>query len=207
MRDARNTFSDLIVATGRYTSEHRRNALRNVLHRPVESATQSGHCTNPQDFGSILGKGLPMDSERLNSYLTVLANFGVVIGLAVLIYELRESQNLAETEAAVRRLDQMQLAQVEMATSDTLSEIKVKANLEGIRALSDVERYRLRSWEFSVMLRMRSQYTEYIRGYLDEDTANGIVIVAAESLPLWEELGFNLGDNEFIRAVRDATGR
>ena len=148
-----------------------------------------------------------MDSERLNSYLTVLANFGVVIGLAVLIYELRESQNLAETEAAVRRLDQMQLAQVEMATSDTLSQIKVKANLEGIRALSDVERYRLRSWEFSVMLRMRSQYTEYIRGYLDEDTANGIVIVAAESLPLWEELGFNLGDNEFIRAVRDTAGR
>jgi hypothetical protein len=129
-----------------------------------------------------------MDSERLNSWLAVLANFGVVIGLAVLIYELRESQNLAETDAAVRRLDQMQLAQVAMATSDTLAAIKVKAYLEGVHALSDVERYKLTSWEFSVMLRMRGQYTQYIRGYLDEETANGIVIAAAGDRPSGKSL-------------------
>lgn len=42
-----------------------------------------------------------MDSEKLNSWLTLTANFGVVIGIALLVYELRETQNLTETEAAV----------------------------------------------------------------------------------------------------------
>ncbi len=31
-----------------------------------------------------------MDSEKLNNWLRLLANFGVVIGLALLIYELRQ---------------------------------------------------------------------------------------------------------------------
>ncbi len=148
-----------------------------------------------------------MNSERLNSWLAVLANFGVVIGLAVLIYELRESQNLAETDAAVRRLDQMQLAQVEMATSELLPAIIVKAELEGVQALSSVELFRLESWEYSVMFRMRSQYTEYLRGYLDKETANGIVNAAVRRLPLWEEIGLNLGDDEFLQAMKDAAGR
>jgi len=148
-----------------------------------------------------------MNSERLHKWLALLANFGVVIGLGVLIYELREAQNLAETDAAVRRLDQIQIAQVEMATSETLPAIKVKAELEGVQALSPVELYRLQSWEFAVILRMRSQYTEYIRGYLDQETANGIVIAAANRLPLWEEIEMNLGDDEFIKAVREMAGR
>ena len=40
-----------------------------------------------------------MSSNKLNQWLTLLANIGVVIGLALLIYELRESQNLAECKS------------------------------------------------------------------------------------------------------------
>jgi hypothetical protein len=54
---------------------------------------------------------------------------------------------------------------------------------------------------------MRSQYTEYLRGYLDKETANGIVNAAVRRLPLWEEIGLNLGDDEFLQAMKDAAGR
>ena len=148
-----------------------------------------------------------MNSENLNRWLTLLANIGVVIGLALLIYEVRQSQNLAETEAAVRRLDQMQVAQVEIATSELLAAIRVKARSEGVESLSSVELYKLRNWESSVRLRMRSQYTEYVRGYTDQDTANSIVEAAVNWLPYWEELGYELGDREFDQAIRDAAGR
>ena len=148
-----------------------------------------------------------MNAEKLNRWLTLLANIGVVIGLALLIYEVRQSQNLAETEAAVRRLDQMQVAQVEMATSEFLSAIRVKALSEGVESLTPTELYKLRQWENSVRLRMRSQYIEYVRGYLDQDTANGIVEAAVNWLPYWEELGYELGDREFDQAIKEAAGR
>jgi hypothetical protein len=148
-----------------------------------------------------------LNSEKLTSWLTLLANIGVVIGLALLIFELRQSQNLAETEAAVRRLDQMQVAQVEMATSEFLAAIRVKALSEGVESLTPTELYKLRQWENSVRLRMRSQYIEYVRGYLDQDTANGIVVAAVSWLAYWEELGYKLGDNDFEQAIKKAAGR
>jgi hypothetical protein len=76
-----------------------------------------------------------MDSDKINRWLKLLANFGVVLGLALLVYELRQSQNLVETEAAIGRLNEMQEAQSELALSDSLAEIQIKARAEGAQAL------------------------------------------------------------------------
>jgi hypothetical protein len=144
---------------------------------------------------------------KIGDWLTLVANFGVVIGLFLLVLEFRESQNLAETEASVRRLNQIQEAFVEMAVSETLPAIRVKARTEGVPSLTNVELYRLQTWEESVRRRMRSQYIEFLGGYLDEATAEEIVSSAAELLPYWEELGYQLGDNRFEQAISVAAGR
>ena len=148
-----------------------------------------------------------MDTDKLNSWLTLGANIGVVIGLAILIYEIRVAQHLAETQALVRRADQIQEAQVQMAMSDSLAAIRVKALADGVQTLTDVEKYRLQMWEAAVRNRMTSQYVEFVRGYTDEATGSNIVEAAAEFLPYWEELGFQLGVSEFERAIREAAGR
>ena len=148
-----------------------------------------------------------MNSDQANKWLTLLANFGVVIGLALLIYELRLSQNLAETEAAVRRLDQMNIAQVELATNELIVPIREKALAEGAQSLSLIERSRLQAWEAAVRHRMRSQYIEYDRGFLDKKTADSIIRDAAKFLPYWEDVGYELGDTEFEQAIRGAAGR
>ena len=149
-----------------------------------------------------------MNSDKLNSWLALLANAGVVVGLLLLAYELREAQHFAETQAAVQRYDQMQLANAEMAMSESLGRIRVKAKSDGVHSLTPEESYRLQRWEQSVTLRMRSQYIQYTRGYLDEEVADGIVRAAAASLPFWEELGIvYLLDGEFKQAVLRAAGR
>jgi len=101
----------------------------------------------------------------------------------------------------------MQVAQVEMATSEFLAAIRVKALSEGVESLTSVELYKLRQWESAVRLRMRSQYIEYLRGYLDQDTADGIVEAAVYFLPYWEELGYELGNSEFHQAIKKASDR
>jgi hypothetical protein len=148
-----------------------------------------------------------MNAEKLNKWLAVLANFGVVIGLALLVFELRETQRLAETEASVRRLNQMQEAQTAFALSDTIAALQVKAQSVGVDSLSPAELRRLQFWESSVRLRMRSQYIQYVRGYLDAETAEGIVQAAVRSLPYWEELGYELGDDEIEQAIRQAADK
>jgi len=147
-----------------------------------------------------------MNSDKLNSWLALLANVGVVFGLLLLVYELREAQHFAETQAAVQRFDQMQLAQTEMAMSESLGRIRVKAKSDGVHALTPEELYRLQRWEQSVALRMISQYIQYTRGYLDEETAENIVRAAAANLPYWEDLGVVLVDNQFGQAVLRAAG-
>ena len=54
---------------------------------------------------------------------------------------------------------------------------------------------------------MLSQYIEFPRGYLDEDTAKGIVRSAGHFLPYWGELGVELADSEFNKAIREEIGR
>ena len=148
-----------------------------------------------------------MDSEKLNSWLRLLANFGVVIGLALLIFELRQTQHIVETQATVQRLNQMQEAQVNFAISESLAPISVKANADGIQSLSESEFSRLQAWEWSVYLRMGSQYIQYVRGYLDKETADRIVQAAVDRLQIWDALEVPLQDDEFGRAIKQAAGR
>jgi len=148
-----------------------------------------------------------MDSEKLNSWLRLLANFGVVIGLALLIFELRQTQHIVETQATVQRLNQMQEAQLEFAVSESLSPIVAKANSDGVHSLSESEFGRLQAWERSVYLRMGSQYIQYVRGYLDKETAERIVQAAVGRLPIWDALEVPLLDDEFGRAIKQAAGR
>ena len=148
-----------------------------------------------------------MNWENFNRWLTLITNAGVMIGLALLVVELRQSQHLAETDASIRRFEQMQTAQVVMATSESLAEIRMKAELEGPQSLTPAELYRLRRWENSVRLRMQSQYYQYARGYLDKETADMIVAGAVANLAYWEGLGYELGNSEFEQAVRKASGR
>ena len=107
----------------------------------------------------------------------------------------------------VRRGDQIQVAQVQMAISESLAAIRVKARTEGVQSLTDVELYRLQTWERAVRNRMGSQYVEYLRGYTDETSGNSIVESAAGMLPYWEELGLELGDSPFSQAIKKAAGR
>jgi len=148
-----------------------------------------------------------MNSDKLNSWLALLANIGVVVGLLLLAYELREAQHFAETQAAVQRLDQMQQANLEMAMSESLGLIRVKAQIDGVHTLTPDELYRLQRWEISVRHRMRSQFIQYKGGYLDKETADAIVQAAARALPYWDDLGIQLPDNEFEQVIRRAAGK
>jgi hypothetical protein len=169
-----------------------------VIHQPRGIRRPQVHAVGDFRLGGLSPSQAVLRDDPV-SFFTQCSN--------LVLYELREAQHFAETQAAVQRLDQMPLAQTEMAMSESLGQIRVKAKSDGVHALTPEELYRLQRWEQSVALRMRSQYIQYTRGYLDEATAEGILLDAATSLPFWEELGIDLGDSGFSRAVLLRVGR
>ena len=130
-----------------------------------------------------------MKIEKPAEWISLIANIGVVIGLGILIYEVRLATNLAEVEAVMSRLNQMQQSQLEYAMSDHLPPITTKLESDGLESLSPVERERLWWWENSIKLRMASQYFQYEQGLLDQEAADNVVASATARLELWRDLG------------------
>ena len=62
-----------------------------------------------------------MNLEKLNDWLTLLANVGVVIGLIALVLELRHSSQLAEVAAYQTRISEIQEINLELALSNDLA--------------------------------------------------------------------------------------
>lgn len=145
-----------------------------------------------------------MNVDKMNSWLTLAGNLGVLAGLLLLVFELNQSTHLAETNAYVNRNNQIQESSVAFATSESLARIQVKAQTEGVSSLDPVELRRLLFWENSVLLRMSSQYYQYERGYLDEFTAQNVFDTAVGLVPYWEELGVRFENNKFSVAIKDA---
>ena len=133
--------------------------------------------------------------------LTILANLGVITSIVFLALEISQANRLAETQAQIFRLDQMQQAAVSIAESQYLPEIIAKAEAEGFQSLSPTERLRLSNWERSVALRMQAHYYQYQQGYVDFETANIILRAAVDNLEDWAELGVEISDPKFRRIV------
>lgn len=145
-----------------------------------------------------------MKIQNLNEKLTLFAHLGVLAGLFLLIVEISQSNNLAETQAFVDRLDQMQEANMIFSTSDLLPSIRIKARSEGINTLTDEERSRLLAWENGVLLRMAGHYYQYEQGYLKAATGAVVFADAVENVHYWEELGIDFGSDSFRVSIRQA---
>jgi hypothetical protein len=131
-----------------------------------------------------------MDSDKLNTWLSLLTNLGVVAGLAMLVIEISQTNNLAEAAAAQRRSDQIMEAQKDYALSDYLPSIVVKYREGGIDTLTAAEVSRYQLWESARRIRMSAQYRQYRMGYLDRETAERTVLDAALGYAdIWDDLG------------------
>ena len=149
-------------------------------------------------------------NRRPTDWLTLLTNLGVVLGLVLLAYEIREANKLSTTQAYVERMDQMQQASTDFSESEFLPDIYVKIgalvwtsnDVAGdIELLTVSERARLSSWERGVMLRMSGHYFQYKQGYIEEQTAEQVLNDARARMPLWNALGIRIEGQDLRDAV------
>jgi hypothetical protein len=145
-----------------------------------------------------------MNDTKKIEWVSLIANLAILVGLVVLIIELSAANKLAETQAVALQLDQMQQAQLWFAETSDMPEIELKVISDGVQSLSPVERSKFRRWNRSRMLLMQSHYYHYEQGYLDDESGQEVLAVAARLMVTWEELGLEIGDKNFRDAVEAA---
>ena len=147
-----------------------------------------------------------MTSERLNSWLTLLANVGVVIGLVVVIFEIRESNRQTTSATNVARYSEIESSMRDAAISDHLPEIYVIVEKSGVEELDREQLFRIRSWEMARIIRMEGQYVQFHDGYLPETGYKIMIETAKENLQLWNDLGIQSANSEFRAAIESEGG-
>ena len=83
-----------------------------------------------------------LNSDKLNRWLTLTANVGVLVGLVVLIFEVQQNRHLVRAELGSGATTIMRELQQELANNPEISAIVAKASL-GQEPLTDSELIRL----------------------------------------------------------------
>jgi hypothetical protein len=144
-------------------------------------------------------------TEQLNGWLTLLANFGVILGLVFLGVEINQSNRATEASTYQARISEIEASYQNAALSDYLPGIYDKFEKEGLESISDIELRRLQDWEMARIYRIQGQYYQYQQGYLDERSFRDVIGGGRLFLPRWEALSLDLGalDPDFLDIIRE----
>jgi len=144
-------------------------------------------------------------TEQLNGWLTLLANFGVILGLVFLAVEINQSNKATEASTYQARISEIEASYQNAALSDYLPGIYEKFENEGLESISAIELRRLQDWEMARIYRIQGQYYQYQQGYLDERSFQDVIGGGRLFLPRWDALSLDLGalDPDFLDIIRE----
>lgn len=149
-----------------------------------------------------------MNAQKVNAWLSLAANVGVVIGLVLLIIEIRQNTEMMRAQINQSRTDTALFQQYSMSDTDYMAPIIAKT-MRG-EELSDEEliRYDARMRAFN--RNQDNNLWQYNRGYLGENTPGSIkgavraVIGSTEiGISTWDRQKYSYTD-EYVAFVDEA---
>jgi hypothetical protein len=141
-------------------------------------------------------------ADKLNTWLTLGANIGVLIGLLLLVVELDQNSDVVRAQIHQARSDNFETFMVEIADTEHLLPALTKLRAAGgpkdvssLQKLDAIERERVRVYLRGRVMGYDNLHYQYKSGFLEEEfykiRVEGSIRAQA---PLWSELGLiNLG--------------
>jgi hypothetical protein len=108
-----------------------------------------------------------MQTEMLNRWLTLAANFGVLIGLILLVYEVRQNADLMRAQINQSRTDTALFQQYSVSDTDYIAPILAKVGRG--EQLSDEEMLRYDARMRAFNRNQDNNLWQYNQGYLGEN--------------------------------------
>ena len=113
-----------------------------------------------------------MDSNKINKWLVLAANIGVLIGLALVIYEIRQNSDLMQVQISQARADAAMMSNQQTFESAYIPTILVTIRQGG--ELSEEDMIRYVSWFRSQNRNQENVLSQYQFGMLDENIPRSI---------------------------------
>ncbi|GAB4536868.1 MAG: hypothetical protein Tsb0010_16280 [Parvularculaceae bacterium] len=152
-----------------------------------------------------------MKLEKINAYLGVVTHIGVVIGLILVILELRQNSRDLQAQIELSMADSYQTILGRSIEHKEFADLIIKGAMAPDE-ITMAERLRLTSWQAEQLVVLFATYQLYDKGIVEEDVwamhARGFGYFM--SVPLFRELYFN--DNQgvqseaFYAALEEAGG-
>jgi hypothetical protein len=139
-----------------------------------------------------------LDSDKINSWLTLAANLGVLVGLVILILELEQNSDLLRAQIHQSRSDAHVGHRLNDVESEKLTAIRMKLrengysrNIQSVDVLNKEELFRYIDWIAARHTDLDNLHYQYQQGYLDEEYYQYRVVCAIRrSAPYWKK--FNI---------------
>lgn len=111
-----------------------------------------------------------MDIDKLNRWLTLLANIGVLAGILFLAYEIRQNTTATELDAATNYEAALREYELFVAGNPDFTELVVKS-IAG-EPLTEVEQFRVEMFFRGALRNWQTAYFQYRLGALSEPIWN-----------------------------------
>ncbi|MEE8429569.1 MAG: hypothetical protein V3S33_08730, partial [Gammaproteobacteria bacterium] len=119
-----------------------------------------------------------MDSNQVKKWLTLIANIGVLFGLALVAFELQQNSELMRIQINQARADAAMLSNEQLFNSPYLPSIILKSQ-QGSE-LSGEERIRYINWFRAINRNQDNILSQYFAGMLGEHTPGSVADFARD---------------------------
>lgn len=153
-----------------------------------------------------------MDIEKTNHWLTLVTNVGVLIGIALLVYELNQNTNLMRAEMHAMRAEAKATRQMEQANSGEITRIMFEArsggfpqNSEALDVLTPLDRFRLATFTGGLAETVQNWHYQCQEELLDDELCqSGYESMARSLLRTLRGLGIDFTANRpsFVADLR-----
>jgi len=121
-----------------------------------------------------------LNYERINQWLTTVANFGVIAGIMFLVIEVRQTSTQIEQNTTAQSaqtfwqiINSSNAFRQELAVDAELARLVFSGNQDPL-ALSDVDRERYVQWTRTQLSFLEAYWLSYEKGLLDDRDAAGM---------------------------------
>ena len=153
-----------------------------------------------------------MNKIKLNEWLTLTTNFGVLLGIFFLAYEINLSRTVALAEIYQGRAHSRSEANLQTALSSAKfveTDLKFQELLgkhgvaDAVAQLTPEELYLLRNWHASLMIRFDNVAFQYEQGLIPNAYFESLKRGIQKFMPIWRELGIEIPDTsrEFFESI------
>ena len=156
-----------------------------------------------------------MDTEKLNRWLALGANIGVLIGLILLVYEVRQNSDLMRAQISMERTNTNMQIMTDIANGGELLpiDVKLREQVKGFpktlgwsRILTAEEKRRYEFWMFVRLTELSNDWFQFTAGFVPSETClREVRSNMRRSLHRFHELGisFTRSDSGFIVVMQE----